>query len=236
MRTTRTLLALTIAAAVLPATAAQFDFYKLGNGNLADFLPSDGIACSGGDLCSSNIAETLGGDLTFSSGGIVAKATGTFNDGIAAVVQDHEPGWTGSKGAGLGVYHMTGDNSDDNITVGEMLTITFDQVIQLTRIALRAEGHNFTGWDTGATFLFNGEKMFLPNGIGYIDLDVTGSMFTFAFDSTSLAASTNGQLPTGDQFYLSAMTVQAVPEPSTYALVFGGLAAMGFIARRRKAA
>ncbi|MDC6695439.1 FxDxF family PEP-CTERM protein, partial [Leclercia adecarboxylata] len=34
---------------------------------------------------------------------------------------------------------------------------------------------------------------------------------------------------------LGTLTISAVPEPQTYALMLGGLAAVAFIARRRKA-
>lgn len=215
-----------LAAAAVPAAAAQFDFYKLGRG-AGDFLPSDGIACTGGDLCSSNAdGGVLNGDLTFSTGGITAHATAFFTDGASAVVQDHESGWTATKGAGLGVYHTTHpvDTSDDNITRGETLTLTFDQVVHLTAIGLRSDGHNFTNWSTGATFLFDGISTALPSDDGLIDgLNKTGSVFTFAYGGTH-----------ADQFYLSGVTVNAVPEPETYALMIAGLGVMGFLSRRRK--
>ncbi len=71
-----------------PASAdAVFDFYKLGRG-AGDFLSSDGIACTGADRCSSNVdAGVRDGDLTFSAGGITARATGTHNGQVAATVQ-----------------------------------------------------------------------------------------------------------------------------------------------------
>ena len=56
-------------------------------------------------------------------------------------------------------------------------------------------------------------------------LSATGSVFTFAFDSAR----------TVDQFYLASLTVTPVPEPGTYALMLGGLALLGGVARRRKA-
>jgi hypothetical protein len=234
MKITKTLLALSFAATALPAAATattQFDFYKLGRGAAFDFLPIDGVPCTGGDLCSSNVdGNVRNGDLRFKSGGITAWATANFDNGVAAVVQDSESRWTDRKGAGLGVYHRTRDNSDDNITLGEMLTITFDQVVRLMEIELRSEGHNFTNWTRDATFLLDGVRTALPLGTGLINLDKTGKVFTFAFDG--LAAGRTSAPSTGDQFYLSAMTVQTVPEPGTYAMVLLGLVALGSISRR----
>ena len=210
-----------LGAAALPASAAQFDFYKLGNGG-GDFLATNGQACTGGDWCSSNVGgNVFNGNLSFSDGGITAVATGTYNSAAAAVVQDHENGWTATSGAGLGVYHKL-DNSDDNITTGEKLTITFDQVVKLSSIDLRSDGHNFTAWAASSTFLFNSASTLLPLGVGSIALNQTGQVFTFEFGGAK-----------ADQFYLSAMTATAVPEPETYALMLAGLGAIGLAVGRR---
>jgi hypothetical protein len=216
-----------LVSATLPAAAVDFTFYKLGRGAVSDVLPTDGIVCTGSDRCSSNVdGSVFGGDLTFVSGGITAVATASYTGGASAVVQDATGNWTFANSAGLGVYHSK-ITSDDNITFGETLTITFDRVVTLTDILLRAEGHNFTSWSTGSTFLFNGAQMLLPDNVGTISgLSVTGSVFTFAFD--------DNRLQTGDQFYVAGLTVVPVPEPETYVLMLAGLAALGAVSRRRR--
>ncbi|MDC8772268.1 PEP-CTERM sorting domain-containing protein [Roseateles albus] len=236
---TKLIFAATLLAAVAPpASAAQFDFYKLGRGAASDFLPMptslpepvNGIPCTGSDICSSKVDKgEFGGSLKYTNGGLVAIATATYNGFSASVVQDSEPGWTASKGAGLGVYHLKGANDDDNITAGEKLTITFNQVVKLTSIQLRSEGHNFTSWTTGSTFLLNDQSTALPLNTGAITFaqPMIGQVFTFAYGGAK-----------ADQFYLGAMTAEAmpVPEPTTLALLLAGLGFVGLQARRRQQA
>lgn len=214
-------------AGVLPATAATFQFYKLSNPQIgADFLPNNGSVLSG------DIVSTMGGNLQFTSDGLTLEATGTYDGGEVAVVQDHENGWDADTGAGLGVYKKLRplDTSDDNITSKEMLTITFDQEVTIERIDLRAEGHNINGWFTGATFMLNGTQTLLPDGIGYLDVNLKGKEFTFAFDDS---VSTAGALK-GDQFYLAALTATptTVPEGGASVALLGlSLAGLGLVRR-----
>jgi hypothetical protein len=246
-RKTLVLSALVVAAGSAAAAPTLFDFanLKYSNNTFSGFLPTDGFLCSGGDKCSSqlgNSSSSLSGDLTYSLDGITVHATGKYgnNDfGVkAAVVQDHDNGYdvtkTGkdSNGAGLGVYHKYNDNSDDNITKYETLWMHFDQVINLSSIGLRSEGHNTTGWVNNATFQYSFDNTswisgVLPKNNGNFALSSTGSDFYFRYGGS-----------VKDQFYLSSMTVSAVtavPETETYAMMLVGLGLMGAVARRRKA-
>ena len=231
----------TLLSAPVVAAPVVFDFanLKYSGGINTGFLPTDGIACSGGDLCSSNIVSSLSGDLSFTNGGLTVHAKGSYKGGDfgskAAVVQDHENGYNGKLsgkdaiGAGLGVYHLKSDTSDDNITSKEAIWLHFDQNVSLSSVGFRAEGHNTTGWIANATFQYSFDNStwttgLLPKDVGQFALSHTGHDFYFRFGGGSKA----------DQFYISSMTVSAVPEPETYAMLLIGLGLVSFSLRSKK--
>ncbi len=224
-----------IVAVPASATTVTYDFanLQLNGSNNVGFLPVEilksGYWQCGGDICSSKLSDPVnpfGGDLKYTAGGITTTATSYyFNNGIwnqATAVQDAENNYNALNriGAGLGVYHLINDGSDDNITANEKLILTFATAVRLSALSLRSDGHRTT-WTPGATFLFNGVNTVLAGDIN--GLDIVGTEFTFDF---------GGDHP--DQFYLGGMTVSAVPEPSIYALLMAGLGAMCLIGNRRK--
>ncbi|MFN0126710.1 MAG: hypothetical protein ACKV19_08500 [Verrucomicrobiales bacterium] len=232
-----------IAASSLSASAAiaTFDFYKLKSGGQAgDFIP-DGVLGTdyfnvSGDFVSSAFPGSVGGDLNYTNNGISLTATAEFSDGItvvdASVVQDHENAWNTAtrKGAGLGVYKPARilDTSDDNITRGESLIITFDREVDLKNIGLRAEGHD-DSWDfEPASFKLNGVVMLLPEGIGSIDVAMTGTEFIFEFGGDDRVDP--------DQFYLASLTAcesDRVPEGGAALALFSlGLIGLGAFRKR----
>jgi hypothetical protein len=235
--------------ALVPALADTytFDFYKLNaNGSGAsDFKPdgfvgTDYFSVTGGDFASKSLGG-IGGQLKYSSNGLTVIATGTYTNGNGAtvsgsVVQDHDDAWDtannkskGIVGAGLGVYKSFSDNSDDNVTFGEVLTLDFGKNVKITKLVMAAEGHTMYGFKDGKTFLFDGASILLPvwssNATqAYLTPNKEGTSFTFGFD--------NGAR-TSEQFYISSITVESVPENgTTFALL--GLALVGIAAARRK--
>ena len=70
-------------------------------------------------------------------------------------------------------------------------------------------GLGFTGWDAGA---INTEL-----GVGTYSLQISGSV-----------------LGSSGGFYTGGVTVSPVPEPETWGMTLSGLAAVGFMARRRR--
>ena len=232
MITKYTALALCSAIAITAhALPIDFNFYKLGKGASYDFLPTDPVAATGGDLASSNVVgHIFNDDLHYTIGSLTATVTGTYYGNVAAVVQDYESNWTLTRSAGLGVYHYkTGslDTSDDNVTAGEKLTVSFNRSVNLSSVGLRADGHNITGWDTGDKFLLNGVQTLLPDNIGSITgLNLTGTQFTFEYFSSSPTKFTS-------QFYLASLSVTAIPDNgATLALM--GTAFLGLAALRRR--
>lgn len=222
---------LILAGAVLAAPAVQaqtvFDFANLTDGGASNFLPTNGVNCTNGDRCSSDVSSVLNGTLSFASGGITVNASASYMGSNAAVVQDHENGYNNTTGigAGLGVYHLLNTNSDDNITAGEALKLSFNQTVTLSAIGLRDDGHN-TSFSSGSKFDYSFDNLnwTSANLTSSVALNHTGQDFYIRYGATN-----------GAQFYLSSMTVAAVPEPETYAMLTAGLGVIGFMSRRRKA-
>jgi hypothetical protein len=229
-------------SALLPSAHAEtFDFANLtySNASYAGFLPNGGFNCSSGDKCSSNISSSLGGSLSFTSGSISAVASASYNGSafgtMASVVQDHDNGYNGllsgtnAIGAGLGVYHLNNNNADDNITNLETLKLHFNQSVALSAIGLRSDGHNTTKWSTGDTFQYSFDNTtwnsaVLPKNVGQLAMSQNTQDLYLRFGGSN-----------ANQFYLSSVTVAAVPEPETYALMLAGLGVLGWTTRRKQA-
>lgn len=138
-------------------------------------------------------------------------------------------------GAGLGVCKVLTNNaqcnpaSDDNLTIGETVTLSFGAAQTLSDLKFNAEGHTALASDVlTLTFGINGGAL---QSVSFADM--AASVFnnvtsiTFGFDESQ----------TGDQYYIAGFTaVAAIPLPATAPLLIGALGLMGLARRRRRQA
>jgi hypothetical protein len=113
-------------------------------------------------------------------------------------------------------FDLTGYNASTASFVGRLAADNAVTVKLNNQVISSASG--FTDWSS-----FNANSGFV-SGVNKLDFVVTNWQ-------------QNGGNPSGLRVEFSGSNITAaVPEPETYAMLLGGLALMGFVARRRKAA
>ncbi len=243
------LAAATIAFATATSSqAAVFDFEKM-----ADDFWNTIVSQPDGGKYEPTLAQfansSLGGALT--SEGITVSAGALYNDLAADPFLDHGRAGLGvchsgdtnfASGLGGNVSNCSSSNNwnpntsgndwgatqtgDDNVTTGEVLTLTFSQDVKLVGdIKLPNGKHNLvnssididdgTGWSTYAV-----ASGYLTNFGGLEASD------TFRFRTTQ----------GGQQFYIGLLTVQAIPVPAALPLLVTALGGLAVMRRRKQAA
>ena len=226
----------------LPAEAST-TYYKFYSGTTGYTGPYSGAGTvydatkSLTTLCpvASCSGDVFGNPLDF--GAVSAQATAGLTGGTGQRVwDDYAPNF-----GGLGVDTLgVGDGSEDQISGGEVLKLTFDDRVRLTGLAtLFVAAHQGfgTGFATPAAVSANSETInlkisvdggswmdFLFKDANYNTLSLVGQEFSFM------------QATGGPSYYVGAAAVSAVPLPAALPLMASGLALLGFVGRRRKAA
>jgi hypothetical protein len=221
------------------ANAALFDFQDLtdtSNGEIS------GVLADGNAFALANSGEQAFQEFDWIKDGITLTASATYTGSAiytdsystAYSLKDPLKAWAylDQGNAGLGVCSKGLDSdgkganqcnpgNDDNVTVDEILNILFDQTVAIdfSQSVFRDGGHG--DYTPPAPYI-----RVSVNGGAFMDMDVTSVMSGYSFDFLTKSDS--------EQFYIDALTVSKVPEPSIIALFAAGLFGIGF-ARRRKA-
>lgn len=157
----------------------------------------------------------------FASGSALA-ATATFTTGGGSPASYTEAGITFTSLYPGGHVHLTGSeifNHDGGCCTNP---------IQITA------GGTFTLSSLDVTF-FSGSGSFVGSNAAVYTVTGTGSInFGSLFAGVSSVMWNSNDTSSFGQMNIDNVTVNAIPEPETYAMLLAGLGLMGFAARRRK--
>jgi len=199
------------------ANAATFDFGTIANGN-----------------------EYGAESITFTDGGVSVTATGWDGLGIHEGTPDYFA-YLDSGNAGLGVcQNLNGDQctptSDDNVTYGETLRLTFDQEVNISKI-------DFVNGDHGTTF--TGDFVLsidggVQNTYALTNIFAMGGLNGTVFDFYNPNTGGGSNVSNDQQFYINnlssgarGLTPPEVPVPASVWLFGSGLIGLVGVARRK---
>jgi len=235
-----------IKKSILSAALLGFASFAPGAGSAAtasyDFAAMADAYAGGHGGQEGSWDQVTGGSVT--DNGITLVAKGAYTGGEAHAFLDSKdsgrPGGlgvchSGFNGSGLSECssHGGSNTSDDNVTLGETLTLLFDKAVFLADMVLRDAHHFLFDGDV----IINGSTYSVTAGmINPWVLKSIGTLDTFVFDYVE------GSTPDAE-FYITSLTVDdnpdnnppPVPLPAGGFLLLGGLGVLGAMKRKRKA-
>lgn len=232
-------------------TYEEVKFYKPSTSSFPTYIgtatPAD--LCTGGSIKTDICGQKLSFDTQL---GGVLQATSSYTEKVtsktwdsrkhkwvyetttvtkpALVMQDLKPAY-----GGLGViksvkHHGSSVVGGDEINANEVLTLTFANAVNVVGFHFMDADHGWASRRAYGMLSVDGGAFERISLASYVTNDpakfYTGTTFSFmVYDDC------------GDMdYYLGAVKIAAVPEPSTYALMLAGLAAAAFTARRQRRA
>lgn len=186
-------------------------------GNLAYGLDFNPVADAGAGA-SLRLVSSAGGNFAVNAlTGAVGNAANTVAPGYTAVAYTNSmPGQTGAPAGGTALYYIDSANDTLAFAPSAFNTPTITAVGSLGVDVLRANGFEILGNGQAWAALNVDAGPALTTALYSIDLSTGQASFAGAYNGT-----------------LSGLTVSAVPEPQTYAMLLLGLLAVGMATRKR---
>jgi hypothetical protein len=184
--------------------------------------------------------------LVIDIGGANMTINGYNPNGLAFAYLDANKGGLGvcgtalSTGATNSKSNQCNPSSDDNVTVGEYLTFSFDKAVSINQLWFN--NNHDGGFGLGKLIDIDGVATLVKeatkaNGVVGPWNVLADDTFVISYHGCANQPASITSVPTncgGTQFYVEKMDVSAVPEPGSLALLGLGCVALSF-ARRRQA-
>ena len=169
----------------------------------------------GGTLASLRLISSAGNNYGINvATGAVGNTASNIGSGFSGAGYTNSS--TTEQPTSTGLYYVNSSTDTLSFAPGAFNTPTITTVGSLGVDVLRGNGFEV-----------------LPNGQAFAGFTVDDGLLTTGIYSINLATGTATSLGTFNGT-LNGLTVAAVPEPETYALMLAGLGLVGFMAKRRK--